>query len=447
MATISAELSAEQGIAELRRGTLHPLGQGAVLTEESLSQSTIVGQMGIHPIITALEGGAQYIITGRTCHGAIFAADMIRRGIAPGLAFHVGCILESGAVACEPSSLSDCLVAEIYDDQSAVFIAPNPRRRCTVHSLAAHSLYEASHPYLRHLPDGILNTEDTRYQSMGSRAAGISGSRLLRGAGPAGVKLEGGRRLGHRRISLLYIDPADVQHIPEDVLVYGRNGVRLTPAPDISREMGIIIETSAITRESAVLLADALRVHLCHFYYPGRRGAGDNIVHPLTPSEISFRRADGSFGALIPLGTADLFVFEHLRRIEAAAVESIEAQMPHAFAFASHRLVPVDAANPAVLLRTVDPDAERLLERHLAELDRITSRVRVKPGSFLNLEAPDSYEWSVCFTYCRTRRRFARKCFPSPTTGQMDIPGLQRVCAGPPTPTLPKSIRSAISIR
>jgi hypothetical protein len=169
----------------------------------------------------------------------------------------------------------------------------------------------------------------------------------------------------------------------------------LTPGGDVSREMGLIIETTAITRESAMLLADALRVQLCRYYYPGRRGAGDNVVHPLSPAEISFRRTDGSFGTLIPLGTADLFVFEHLRRIEAAVVASVAAQMPHAFEFASHRITAVDASNPAVLVRTIDPDAERLLERHRAELDRITSRVKVKPGSLLNLEAPDAYEWSV----------------------------------------------------
>ena len=74
----------------------------------------------------------------------------------PGLAYHVGHVLECGALACDPGSPSDCLVAEIYDDGSAIFTAPNPARRCTAYSIAAHSLYEESHPQLQYYPEGIL---------------------------------------------------------------------------------------------------------------------------------------------------------------------------------------------------------------------------------------------------------------------------------------------------
>ena len=67
-----------------------PFGAGPELSEEALRESTIVGQMGIHPLITALESGAQYILAGRSCDIALFAPDMIRRGIDPGLAYHCG---------------------------------------------------------------------------------------------------------------------------------------------------------------------------------------------------------------------------------------------------------------------------------------------------------------------------------------------------------------------
>ena len=82
--------------------------------------------MGIHPLITALESGAQFMLAGRSCDIALFASDMIRRNIDAGLAYHVGHVLECGALACDPGSPSDCLVAEIYDDGSAIFTAPNP---------------------------------------------------------------------------------------------------------------------------------------------------------------------------------------------------------------------------------------------------------------------------------------------------------------------------------
>nr|HMN58364.1 acyclic terpene utilization AtuA family protein [Ottowia sp.] len=139
VATISAELNPEIVMAELKRDALLPTGNGPQLDESTLRHSVIAGQMGIHPIITALDAGAQYIFAGRSCDVALFAADMVRKGIDAGLAYHVGHVLECGALACDPGSPSDCLVAEVFDDASAVFVAPNPQRRCTPYSIAAHS--------------------------------------------------------------------------------------------------------------------------------------------------------------------------------------------------------------------------------------------------------------------------------------------------------------------
>src|SRR5262249_762230 len=156
VAVIGAELDPDIVVGEMRKGALRPTGTGPQLSEDALRESTIVGQMGIHPLITALEAGARFVLAGRSCDIALFASDMIRRGIDPGLAFHVGHVLECGALACDPGSPSDCLVAEIYDDQTAVFVAPNAERRCTPYSIAAHSLYEESHPQLQFYPEGIL---------------------------------------------------------------------------------------------------------------------------------------------------------------------------------------------------------------------------------------------------------------------------------------------------
>jgi Domain of unknown function (DUF4387)/Acyclic terpene utilisation family protein AtuA len=411
VATISSEVPAERVIAEFNHGTLWPLGQGIALNEETLRQSTIVGQMGVHPIMSALAGGAQYVIAGRACDAAIFAADMIRRGISPGLAYHVGHVLECGAIACEPASPSDCLVAEIYDDGSAVFVAPNPQRRCTVHSIAAHSLYEEAHPQLQVYPEGILNTEATEFHAKDARVAGIRGSRLVRGSARLSIKLEGARRLGYRKVSLLYIDPQDTGKIPADLLVYGRNGVQLTPGADPTREMGIIIETTAATQESAMLLAGALRHHLCQFAYPGRRGTAGNIAHPLSPHALAFRRGNGTFGALIPCGTADPAFFKLLRRIEVAIVEGIDTQTPQAFAYASHVITTLDSTYPAVLVTTVDSDQKRLNDRHAADIARVTAVAQIKPISRLNLDAPDAYEWSL-FHILQNEQTIREELFP-----------------------------------
>ena len=76
---IRSEIDPEIVIKEFRAGALRATGAGPDLDEAPLRESTIVGQMGIHPLITALESGAQFVLAGRSCDIALFASDMIRR--------------------------------------------------------------------------------------------------------------------------------------------------------------------------------------------------------------------------------------------------------------------------------------------------------------------------------------------------------------------------------
>ena len=349
------------------------------------------------PLITALESGAQYILAGRSCDIALFASDMIRRAIDPGLAYHVGHVLECGALACDPGSPSDCLVAEIYDDGSAIFTAPNPTRRCTAYSIAAHSLYEESHPQLQYYPEGILVMEKTQFFSRDSRSAGIRNSRFVHAAKPWpwSIKLEGSRRLGSRKVSLIHIDPADLSKIPADVLVYGRNGVQARAVEDAERELGIIVETTGKTRDAAVLLASLLTHYLIHYGYPGRKATAGNIAYPLSPNLISFERQDGSFGAIVPSGTRDPVFFENYAAIKAAVLKLIADELPDALQNATFAITDADASQPVVLLRTVDSDAAKLAKRHQQEIDRIKGLVEPQSGSLFNLDAPDAYSWSL----------------------------------------------------
>lgn len=397
VAVIGAELDPDIVIREFRKGALRPTGLGPELSEAALRESTIVGQMGIHPIITALESGAQYILAGRSCDIALFASDMIRKGIDAGLAYHVGHVLECGALACDPGSPSDCLVAEIYDDGSALFVAPNPARRCTAYSIAAHSLYEESHPQLQFYPEGILAMEKTEFFSRDARTAGIRNSRFVRSGKPWpwSIKLEGSRRLGARKVSLIYIDPADLAKIPADILVYGRNGVQAAPVDAGQRELGIIIETAAKTQGDAVMLASLLTHYLIHYGYAGRKATAGNIAYPLSPNLVSFKRDDGLYGAIVPSGTRDPVFFENYARIKAAVIKLIEDEFPDALANASYTITDADATNPAILLRSVEHDPERLAALHAQEIERVTSLARPKAASRLNLDAPDAYAWSL----------------------------------------------------
>lgn len=397
VAVIRSEIDPEIIIKEFRAGALRATGAGPDLDEASLRESTIVGQMGIHPLITALESGAQFILAGRSCDIALFASDMIRRNIDAGLAYHVGHVLECGALACDPGSPSDCLVAEIYDDGSAIFTAPNPTRRCTAYSIAAHSLYEESHPQLQYYPEGILVMEKTQFFSRDGRSAGIRNSRFVHSARPWpwSIKLEGSRRLGARKVSLIHLDPADLAKIPPDVLVYGRNGVQAQPVDASQRELGIIVETTGKTREAAVLLASLLTHYLIHYGYPGRKATAGNIAYPLSPNLISFQREDGAFGAIVPSGTRDPVFFENYPAIKAAVLKLIADEFPDALANATYTITDADASHPVALLRTVHRDTEKLAQRHRQEIDRITRLVRPGPGSLLNLDAPDAYVWSL----------------------------------------------------
>ena len=196
VAVIGAELDPTLVIHELKAGKLLATGAGPELSESALRESTIVGQMGIHPLMTALESGAKYILAGRSCDIALFASDMIRRGIDAGLAYHVGHVLECGALACDPGSPSDCLVAEIYDDGTAVFVAPDPHRRCTAYSIAAHSLYEESHPAAAILSGRHFGHGEDRVLRHATPHCGIRGSLFIRSGKPWpwSIKLEGARR-------------------------------------------------------------------------------------------------------------------------------------------------------------------------------------------------------------------------------------------------------------
>ena len=397
VAVIRAELDPASVIGELRAGALRATGAGPELDEAALAESTIVGQMGIHPLITALEGGAKYILAGRSCDIALFASDMIRRGIDPGLAYHVGHVLECGALACDPGSPSDCLVAEIYDDGTALFVAPDPARRCTPYSIAAHSLYEESHPQLQFYPEGILAMEHTEFFARDARSAGIRNSLFVRAGKPWpwSIKLEGARCLGKRKVSLVNLDPADLPRVPADVLVYGRNGVQAAPVREGENELGLIVETRAATAEAAETLASLLTHYLIHYGYPGRKATAGNIAYPLSPNLVSFRREDGQYGAVVPSGTRDPVFQASYAKIKDAVIKLVQAEFPDALRDASWQIHEAGASRPVALVRSIDRDPAQLALRHRAALDRLLALAPAQAGSRLEMDAGDAYEWTL----------------------------------------------------
>ena len=61
------------------------------MTQDAIEKSSyIVAQMGVEPIIEALDQGAQIIVTGRCYDPAVFAAVPIRAGFSEALSLHLG---------------------------------------------------------------------------------------------------------------------------------------------------------------------------------------------------------------------------------------------------------------------------------------------------------------------------------------------------------------------
>ncbi len=94
------------------------------------------------------------IVSGRSYDPSPTAAMAIRAGFDPALAWHMGKIMECGALCAEPVGRN--VMGYLRRDHFE--IEPlNPAERCTTASVAAHTLYEKTHPFLLAGPGGTLD--------------------------------------------------------------------------------------------------------------------------------------------------------------------------------------------------------------------------------------------------------------------------------------------------
>lgn len=201
MAVISSEFEKEMLIEQLHDGKIEKLGPAPEVTEKDILDSThIVAQMGIEPIIEALDAGAQVVICGRCYDPAAFAAPAIRLGYDKALALHLGKILECAAICATPGSASDCIMGYLGEDYFCVEPL-NPERKCTPVSVSAHTLYEKSNPYILPGPGGHLDLSACVFTADSNRRVRVTGSKFVPEAVPT-VKLEGAKAAGFRTISI-----------------------------------------------------------------------------------------------------------------------------------------------------------------------------------------------------------------------------------------------------
>jgi hypothetical protein len=328
LAKIYADIDKAHIKSELSAGRVEPLGPVPQLDPREVDEATVVvAQMGAEPFLTALDGngGADVIVSGRAYDPAPTAAMAIRAGFDPALAWHMGKIMECGALCAEP--VGRTVMGWLRRDHFE--IEPlNPAERCTTASVAAHTLYEKTHPFLLAGPGGTLDLSQCKYEQVTDRRVRVSGSRFDTGRHYT-VKLEGAKTAGWRSIFIagardpIFISQIETildrviagtrayfSEVPEESYriiphIYGKNGVMgdLEPVKTPAHELCVIVEVAAATQALATAICGKARTSLMHSPYPGRIATAGNLASPFTPLEI-------------PLGQACEFNVYHLMQVD-----------------------------------------------------------------------------------------------------------------------------------
>ena len=311
MAMIHADMDKEEMKKALAEGKISPLDPAPQLTAEDIDATTnIVGQMGIEPIMKALDSGVQVVLAGRAYDPTVFAAPAIRKGYDKGLAIHLGKILECASICATPGSGSDCMFGYLGEDYFRVEPL-SPVRKCTTLSVAAHTLYEKTNPYILPGPGGHLDLTNTTFEQDSENTVKVKGSRYVT-APKYTIKLEGAKCIGYRTASIAGTrDPIMISKIDDIVegvrarvadnyrdkgyrynlnfTIYGKNGVMgdLEPVKDAHpHELGIVIEVVADTQEQADTICASARSTMLHYGYEGRRATAGNLAFPFSPSDF-----------------------------------------------------------------------------------------------------------------------------------------------------------------
>lgn len=311
-AIINADVNKEFIKNKMKSNDVYPLGYAPDLYEQNVDDSIrIVGQMGVEPIIKALKEGAQLIVAGRAYDPTVFAALPILKGYDHALSYHLGKILECGALCADPGTTKDCIMGYLGEDYFIVE-SLNENRNIYTTSVAAHTLYEKEHPYILHGPGIELDLSQSKFEQYTETTVKVTGSKI-KNLKQYTIKLEGAKVVAYRTICIAGIrDPLMISkideineaveesvktyfdNIPSDDYqiifhVYGKNAVLRDrePVKDTkSHELGIIIDVVAKSQEIAKTICSACRSTLLHYGYEGRKSTAGNLAFPYSPSDI-----------------------------------------------------------------------------------------------------------------------------------------------------------------
>ena len=312
LARIGSDMDKEYLKRSLKKGKIKTFELTKALTAEDIDRSErIVAQMGMEPFIEALKMGADVIVAGRAYDPAVIAALPIMKGFDPGLAIHMGKILECGGMAAEPSAGADCTLGTIRHDH--FLIEPlNKKRKCTVASVSAHTLYEKDNPVKMLLPGGMIDLTETTFDPLSDRVVRVAKTKFVK-SNQYTLKLEGATKVGYRSIFIAGArDPIfirEVDHLIEIVKenvgrglsyrsgddyqllfhIYGKDGVmrEWESVKDVrSHELGIVGEAVGRTQDIAHAVCTYAHGVMLHYHYEGRKSISGNLAFLYSPSDF-----------------------------------------------------------------------------------------------------------------------------------------------------------------
>jgi hypothetical protein len=208
-----------------RMDTVRGLDGRPDLTDVELAATDrIVAVAGVHPYIRLLDMGADVIIGGRSSDCAIFAAPAIRAGYPEALAYFYGKVMECASFCAEPYGAKESIIGEITM-QDVKVTAMLPEQRCTIASVAGHSMYERSNPYYEYFLGGHIDMSQCVYEQFDERTTRVTGPRFIPAA-ELRVKLEGAGKVGERYVGMVGVrDPYTISRI-DDVIGWAKTQVR-----------------------------------------------------------------------------------------------------------------------------------------------------------------------------------------------------------------------------
>jgi Acyclic terpene utilisation family protein AtuA len=274
----------------------------------------IVAVAGVHPFIKLLDMGADVIIGGRCSDCAIFAAPAIRKGYPEALAYFYGKVMECASFCAEPYGGKESIIGEITMKDVKV-TAMLPEQRCTVASVAAHSMYERSNPYYEYFLGGHIDMSQCVYEQFDERTTRVTGPRFIP-AEELRVKLEGAGKVGERYVGLVGVrDPYTISRIDEVIAwakaavrerfgesgyqltytVYGRDGILGDLEPlrhQPGHELCIVVQGVAPTKEMAEEVCMTGSRQMFYARLPNVKGTAGGVAFMLDevmPASAAYR--------------------------------------------------------------------------------------------------------------------------------------------------------------